>query len=61
MEFNQINKIEEFSTNAIRGKYLEDPPKYNTIVKIRYILVVKYLKLYLKLINLFFNMLWGEI
>lgn len=25
IELNQINKIEEFSTNAIRGKYLEDP------------------------------------
>lgn len=25
IELNQINKNEEFSTNAIRGKYLEDP------------------------------------
>lgn len=25
IELNQINKIEEFSTNVTRGKYLEDP------------------------------------
>lgn len=55
MKLNQINKNGEFSTSTIRGKYYR-LPKYKTVIKSRYIFSLKkYLKLYLRFINLFCN------
>lgn len=55
MDLNHINKSEEFSINQreIFGRHSH--PKYNTVVKSIYFSLENYLKLYLRLINLFFS------